>query len=214
MAKDAEKYTAQSVKDSIEAAGKINVSEALSEAAQKQKRNLVAWAGVALLVKYYNIHLTKIPWIDAQIPHGASDAAVMIVALPLAYSFFGFLVYAVGDIIRWRFDHKRNFFGPAWDIHFRLTENIWAVRTQTAPNYGQATTNPEQRSKVIEDALESAAFGIEGMRSLQKQGERLTRWKAFTVYVWECAVPLLLGVVALCFAIPPVVKELARLARR
>jgi len=44
----------------LEAAKPINLSEALGDAAHKQKRNLVSWAAVAILVRYYHIDLTKI----------------------------------------------------------------------------------------------------------------------------------------------------------
>ena len=123
---------------------------------EAQSRGL-GWRSLVSEVLQHPSH--QDPLIDAQIPHGASDAAVMIVALPLAFSFFGFLFFAVGDIIRWRFDHKRNFFGPAWDIHFRLTENIWAVRPRRLRTMVRQPRNPEQRSKVIEDALRARRLG-------------------------------------------------------
>ena len=214
MPDDYEIHTAQSVKEAMEAAGRINVAEALGEASHKQKRNLVSWAGVALLVRYYDIHLTKIPWIEADIPAGASDAAIVIVAVPLLYSFVGFLLYALADLTRWRFEDNHRFLEPTWQIFFRLTENIWAVRTQVDPIYKQATMTPEQRSKVIEDALTKAQFGINGLQSLQHQGERLTRWKRFTVYGWEFAVPLILGSLALWLAIPPFARQIAKVFGR
>jgi hypothetical protein len=211
MADEYLQYTAQSVKEAMDAAGRINVAEALGDAAHKQKRNLVSWAAVALLVRYYNIHLTKIPWIDADIPVGASDAAIVIVAVPLLYSFIGFLLYGVADLMRWRFDDNRSFFGPTWQIFFRLTDNIWTVRTQVDPVYREANMDPEQRSKVIEQALANAKFGIDGLMSLQQQGERLTRWKRITVYGWEFAVPLAMGMLALWFALPPFAHQFAKL---
>jgi hypothetical protein len=203
-------YNAQNVKAAMEAAGRINVASALGDTAHKQKRNLVSWSAVALLVQYYNIHLTKIPWIDAEIPPGASDAGIVIVAAPLLYSLFGFLLYAVADLKKWRFDDNLNYFEPTWQMFFRLTENIWAVRSHVDPEFRQANINPEQRNQIIEEALTIANHGIDSLQSLQHQGERLTRWKRFTVYGWEVAIPLALGLLALWYAVPPLTKQLAR----
>lgn len=211
MADEYKQYTAQDVKRAMEAAERINVAEALGDASHKQKRNLVSWAAVAILVRYYDIHLTKIPWIEADIPAGASDAAIVIVAAPLLYSFIGFLLYALADLVRWRFEDNMSFFRPTWEIFFRLSENIWAVRGQVDPTYRQANMDPEQRSKVIEDALTNAKFGIDGLQSLQRQGERLTKLKRLTVYGWEFAVPLILGSLALWLAISSVMKQLAKI---
>jgi hypothetical protein len=210
MAEDYEVHDRLSVKAAMDAAGQINVSDALGDAAQKQKRNLVAWAAVALLANYYNIHLTKIPWIDADIPPGASDAGIVIVAAPLLYSFVGFLVYAIGDIKRWRFNDNHAFFEPAWQIFFRLDQNIWGVRSHVDPEFRQANMDPESRSKIIESALTKANHGVESLQSLQNQGERLTRWKRLTVYGWEIGVPLVLGVLALWEAVPQFFRQITK----
>jgi len=195
----------------LEAAKPINLSEALGDAAHKQKRNLVSWAAVAILVRYYHIDLTKIPWIDADIPTDASKAAIVVVAAPLLYSLIGFLIYAIGDIKKWRFDDDWKYLEPTWQIFYRLEHSIAAIKSQLHPIYRQAKLSPEQRNAVIEDALAKVTEGKQSLTVLQHNGQRLTWWKRITVYGWELAVPLFLGVVALFLALPALVSELWRI---
>ena len=58
---------------------------------------MFAWAGAAFLVAAYNVQIKHIPWIDADISPDSPIAAAVIVAVPLAYSFVGFLLYAIAQ---------------------------------------------------------------------------------------------------------------------
>src|SRR5438067_12674045 len=95
-------YDKNDARDARASAARVNLSEALGESAQKQKRNLLAWSAIAFLVDFYNVDLKHVPWLDVEIPAGRTSAAIAIVALPLLYTFFGFLLYALADLRTWR----------------------------------------------------------------------------------------------------------------
>jgi hypothetical protein len=206
-----EPHNVRSIAEARDAARAINVAQALSETSHKQKRNLIAWAAIALLVHYYDIHLSKIPWLDVDIPEGTSDAGIVIVSLPLIYSFAGFLIYAVSDLVQWQFEFDLKRFRPIWDVLHRLSENLYTVRGQLDDAIRPSHVTPEQSARIIADTMPEVELAVKALKAVQSQGERLTRWKRVVAYGWEFALPLAFGCGALALAVPPLLAELRRL---
>jgi hypothetical protein len=184
------------------ATAKVNLSEALGESAQKQKRNLLVWAGLAFLVDFYDVHIKHIPWIDTDIPPGSPSAAIAILTVPLLYSFFGFVLYAYADLKRWRISAEQNWLLPQANVLFRLQANTHAILSQLDDTQRPAHVTPEQSRDVIEKASQEALHATGTLESLRKDAVRLTWLNRFIAYGWEFVVPVVVGGFALSRGLP------------
>lgn len=191
----------------------VNLSEALKENAHKQKRNVLAWAGAAFLVAAYNVQITHIPWIDADISPDSPIAAAVIVAVPLAYSFVGFLLYAIADLRIWRISADQNWQLPQYNLLFRLRGNIEAILSQLDDALRPPHVTSEQSRKIIGDALEEAKHAVATLNSLRLSAMRLTVLNRVIAYGWEFILPVIVGLVALCLTLPSFWNSLRELLR-
>jgi hypothetical protein len=193
---------------------RVNLSEALKENAHKQKRNMLAWAGAAFLVAAYNVHINHIPWIDADISPDSPIAAAVIVAVPLLYSFVGFLLYAIADLRMWRISAEQNWQSPQYNLLFRLQANTHAILSQLDDTQRPAHVVPEQSRKVIEGALEEAKHAVQTLNSLRQSAVTLTALNRLIAYGWEFLLPVIVGLVALYFSLPAFWTSFWQLVRR
>jgi hypothetical protein len=195
-------YNENDAKEARSSTAKVNLSEALGETAQKQKRNLLAWSGVAFLVDFYNVHINRIPWVDVDIPTGSPSAAVAIVAAPLLYSFLGFVLYAYVDLKRWRISAEQNWLLPQSNVLFRLADNSNAILGQLDDTIRPKHVSAEQSREVIDRAVLEAVHSLDTLRSLRRDAVRLTWLNCFIAYGWEFMLPFVIGGAALSLSLP------------
>jgi hypothetical protein len=171
----------------------------------------LAWAGIAIVLGFYNITLTHVPWLCVDIPADRQTAAVAIVAAPLAYTFVGFVLYVLSDMKRWRLKTSADFLGNEGRTLFRLNNNCASILGQLVDVVRPPRVTIERSEEVVREALREAEAAMATLRSIRAAATHL-RWLQLAIaYGWELIVPGIIGAFALWLSVPPFLRTVARL---
>jgi hypothetical protein len=190
-------------------AAAVNSAEVLTDTGQKQKRNLLAWAGIAIVLGFYGVPLTQVPWLCLDIPANRQSAAVAVVAAPLIYTFAGFVLYVLSDLKRWRLKADTDFLRVESNTLYRLDANIWRVLSQLDNSVRPAHGTVEQSETIVREALQEAKESMETVRAVRAAAVHLKWLHVFIAYGWELILPGVIGVFALWLSLPPFLHTVA-----
>ena len=204
-----ESLSRESVKAARGATRKVNPAEALGEAARRQKRNLLAWSGLAILAQHYHLSIKTVPYFNVELPPGSTGAAAAIIAVPLIYSLIAFMVYAAADLTTWRAGASGDFMQSQWNMVERLGTILWAIQAHVDPTHRNPNLPLADSVRVIEQANREAIPVLKGMQQIRVSMEAVSRLKAWTAFGWELALTLLIAFWAFIVVAPALTLEIA-----
>ena len=105
----------------------IAFRDPLSEETRKVRTHLLFAGALAVLVKTYDLRLTKAPWLDFDIPANAPQVLDGALAAVLCYLLFVFVLYAWQDFRRWRLAGELHLVHGSFDLILQSRNDLFAV---------------------------------------------------------------------------------------
>jgi len=193
-------------------ASDIAFRDPLSEETRKTRTHLLFSAALAVVVKAYDLKITKAPWLDLDVPANAPQILEGALSVALCYFLFVFVVYGWQDFRRWRLAGEIQLVHGSFDLVLQSREHLRVIALQLDK---LAKDQPLQSS--VRTAIESAAAGLPEaqakLAALHSGLQRLNWLQWFRVLVIEIALPISLGTFALLkigAALLPFVHTVAR----
>ena len=179
----------------------IAFRDPLSEETCKVRTHLLFAGALAVLVKTYDLKLTKAPWLEFDIPANAPQVLDGALSVVLCYLLFVFVLYAWQDFRRWRLAGELHLVHGSFDLILQSRNDLFAITQHLDKLTSDAPLNDHIRSAV----LAAATRLPESQSKLQSLGSSLRRLNAlqwFRVLVVEAAFPIALGTFALTKVFP------------
>jgi hypothetical protein len=174
----------------------IAFRDPLSEETRKVRTHLLFVAALAVLVKTYDLKITKAPWLDLDVPANAPQILEGALSVALCYLLFVFLLYGWQDFRRWRLAGEIHLVHGSFDLILQSRNDLFAI----SQHMDKLTVDAPLQA-AIRTAVETAALRLpESQAKLQTLGSALRRlnWlQWFRVIVVEAALPIVLGAFAL-----------------
>jgi hypothetical protein len=174
----------------------IAFRDPLSEETRRVRTHLLFVAALAVLVKTYDLRITKAPWLDLDVPPNAPQILEGALSVALCYLLFVFVLYAWQDFRRWRLAGEIHLVHGSFDLILKSRNDLFAI----SQHIDKFTTDAPVQA-AIRTAVETAARELpETQAKLQALSSALRRlnWlQWFRVTVVEAALPIALGVFAL-----------------
>jgi hypothetical protein len=174
----------------------IAFRDPLSEETRKVRTHLLFAGALAVLVKTYDLKLSKAPWLEFDIPANAPQVLDGALSAVLCYLLFVFVLYAWQDFRRWRLAGELHLVHGSFDLILQSRQDLFAI-TQHLDKLTADSTLQDQ----IRAAVSAAAARLpESQSKLEALGSSLSRLNAlqwFRVLVVEAAFPIVLGAFAL-----------------
>jgi hypothetical protein len=174
----------------------IAFRDPLSEETRKVRTHLLFAGALAVLVKTYDLKLSKAPWLEFDIPANAPQVLDGALSAVLCYLLFVFVLYAWQDFRRWRLSGELHLVHGSFDLILQSRRDIFAISQHL-----DKLTSDEPLQEQIRTAVSAAAARLpESQSKLQALGSSLRRLNAlqwFRVIVVEAAFPIALGAFAL-----------------
>ena len=174
----------------------IAFRDPLSEETRKVRTHLLFAGALAVLVKTYDLRLTKAPWLDFDIPANAPQVLDGALAAVLCYLLFVFVLYAWQDFRRWRLAGELHLVHGSFDLILQSRNDLFAVTQHLDKLTTDAPLQEQIRTAVSAAAtrLPEAQSKLQGLKSSLR---RLNAMQWFRVIVVEAASPIALGAFAL-----------------
>ena len=174
----------------------IAFRDPLSEETRKVRTHLLFAGALAVLVKTYDLRLTKAPWLDFDIPANAPQVLDGALAAVLCYLLFVFVLYAWQDFRRWRLAGELHLVHGSFDLILQSRNDLFAVTQHLDKLTTDAPLQEQIRTAVSAAAtrLPEAQSKLQGLKSGLR---RLNAMQWFRVIVVEAASPIALGAFAL-----------------
>lgn len=198
--------------DAVKAQVRFNLTDALGDYSRKLKRNVFAWAALLFVSKYYHLSISKIPWIDVQVPSGQADVLAIVVAVPLVYSIFTFGVQAHADILAWRTRFEEQIAGFAGNAVHRAEAQLRLIAMSLT---GEAPARPvpdETWKEAWENARDSINETSKHLTAIWAMARAATRNRIFFAYCWELIVPIVAALATLVYARSELVNAVLAIA--
>lgn len=174
----------------------IAFRDPLSEETRKVRTHLLFVAALAVLVKTYDLRITKAPWLDLDVPANAPQILEGALSVALCYLLFVFVLYGWQDFRRWRLAGEIHLVHGSFDLVLHSRNDLFAIS-----QHMDKLTADAPLQAAIRKAVETAALRLpESQAKLQALGSALRRlnWlQWFRVIVVEAALPIVLGAFAL-----------------
>ena len=160
------------------------------------RTHLLFAGALAVLVKTYDLRLTKAPWLDFDIPANAPQVLDGALAAVLCYLLFVFVLYAWQDFRRWRLAGELHLVHGSFDLILQSRNDLFAVTQHLDKLTTDAPLQEQIRTAVSAAAtrLPEAQSKLQGLKSGLR---RLNAMQWFRVIVVEAASPIALGAFAL-----------------
>jgi hypothetical protein len=174
-------------------------SDPLTEVTRKVRRNLLVASAFAILLKVYNLKVTKLPWLEIDIPENGPQILEGILAVSVAYLFVTFLIYVTQDLNRWKVGGHVLVTKGNWDLILNTRNDIHVIK-QHIKNFDPEKPKPEkyeQIEKAVNEALERLPKSEAQLTYVENQYSRLTVVQWIRLSAIELGVPLVLGSYAL-----------------
>lgn len=130
----------------------IAFRDPLSEETRKVKTHLLLIGALAVLVKTYDLKVTKTPWLDLDVPANAPQILEGALSATLCYLLFVFVLYAWQDFRRWRLAGEIHLVHGSFDLILSSRNDLFTISQHLDK---LATDRPLQSS--IRAAVEAAA---------------------------------------------------------
>lgn len=174
----------------------IAFRDPLSEETRKVRTHLLFVGVVAVLVKTYDLRITKAPWLDLDVPANAPQILEGALSAALCYLLFVFVLYAWQDFRRWRLAGDIHLVHGSFDLILHSRNDLFTI----SQHLDKLTADAPLQA-AIRAAVETAAQRLpESQAKLQSLGSALRRlnWlQWFRFIVVEAAWPMALGAFAL-----------------
>ncbi|GLR25660.1 hypothetical protein GCM10007875_07480 [Limnobacter litoralis] len=105
----------------------IAFRDPLSEETRKVRTHLLFVGVLAVLVKTYDLKLSKAPWLEFDIPTNAPQLLHGALSAVLCYLLFVFTLYAWQDFRRWRLAGKLHLVYGSFDLILESRNDLFAI---------------------------------------------------------------------------------------
>lgn len=170
----------------------IAFRDPLSEETRKVRTHLLFVGALAVLVKTYDLKITKTPWLDLDVPANAPQILEGALSAALCYLLFVFVLYAWQDFRRWRLAGELHLVQGSFDLILSSRNDLFAI----SQHLDKLTADQPLQSS-IRAAVEVAANRLPQSQaklvSLSSALQRLNWLQWFRVIVVEAALPIALG---------------------
>lgn len=174
----------------------IAFRDPLSEETRKVRTHLLFVGALAVIVKTYDLKITKAPWLDLDVPTNAPQILEGALSVALCYMLFVFILYAWQDFRRWRLAGEIHLVHSSFDLILHSRNDLFAISQHL-----DKLTADQPLQTAIRTAVEAAASHLpEAQAKLASLGSALRRlnWlQWFRVTVIEATLPIALGAFAL-----------------
>lgn len=174
----------------------IALRDPLSEETRKVRTHLLFVAALAVLVKTYDLRITKAPWLDLDVPANTPQILEGALSIALCYLLFVFVLYGWQDFRRWRLAGQVHLVQGSFDLVLQSRNDLFVITQHI-----EKLTVDAPLQEAIRTAVEAAAMRLpESQAKLKALDSALFRFnwlQWFRIVVVEAAFPIALGVFAL-----------------
>ena len=100
----------------------IAFSDPLSDETRKTRTHLLFTAALSVVVKAYELKITKAPWLDLDVPANAPQILEGALSAALCYFLFVFFIYGWQDFRRWRIGGEIQLVHGSFDLVLQSRE--------------------------------------------------------------------------------------------
>lgn len=174
----------------------IAFRDPLSEETRKVRTHLLFVGALAILVKTYDLKITKAPWLDLEVPMNAPQILEGALSAALCYLLFVFILYGWQDFRRWRLAGEIHLVQGSFDLVLQSRNDLLSIS-----KYLEKLTDKYPLQAEVRAAIEAAAVRLPESQaklvSLSSALQRLNWLQWFRVIVVEAALPIVLGIFGL-----------------
>ena len=174
----------------------IAFRDPLSEETRKTRVHLIFAGALAILVKTYDLKLSKAPWLEFEIPSNAPQILDGALSAVLCYLLLVFTLYAWQDFRRWRLAGALHLVHGSFDLILKSRNDLFAISQHLDKLTCQAELKEGIRMAVAA-AAKQLPESQESLRTLAASLRRLNTLQWFRVIVVETFFPIALGALAL-----------------
>lgn len=174
----------------------IAFRDPLSEETRKVRTHLLFAGTLTVLVKTYDLKLSKAPWLEFDIPADAPQILHGALSAVLCYLLFVFLLYAWQDFRRWRLAGELHLVHGSFDLLLHSREDLFAITQHLDKLTGDVPLQEQIRTAVSAAAIRLPESQAK-LQALSSSLRRLNALQWFRVIVVEAAFPVVLGAFAL-----------------
>lgn len=190
----------------------IAFRDPLSEETRKVRTHLLFASALAVLVKTYDLKLSKAPWLDFDIPTNAPQLLHGALSAVLCYLLFVFTLYAWQDFRRWRLAGELHLVHGSFDLILQSRNDLFAI-TQHLDKLTADAPLQEQIRVAVAAAASRLPESQSQLQALIASLRRLNALQWFRVIVVEAGFPIALGIFALSKVSAALVPFLGAAAR-
>jgi len=174
----------------------IAFRDPLSEETRKVRTHLLFAGALAILVKTYDLKLSKAPWLEFEIPANAPQLLHGALSAVLCYLLFVFTLYAWQDFRRWRLAGELHLVHGSFDLILHSRNDLFAI-TQHLDKLTADAPLQEQIRVAVAAAAARLPESQSKLLALSSSLRRLNALQWFRVIVVEIGFPIVLGLFAL-----------------
>ena len=190
----------------------IAFRDPLSEETRKVRAHLLFAGTFAVLVKAYDLRLTRAPWLDLDIPTDAPQVLEGALSAALVYFLMAFVVYGWQDFRRWRLAGEIQLVHTIFDQVFDARENLRIIASQL----DKLASDPSVLA-TVRSSIERSANALPDLQanfaSLRSALRRISWLQWFRVVVVEIAFPLTIGAFGMYKVAPALVPFIQAVVR-
>ena len=174
----------------------IAFRDPLSEETRKVRTHLLFAGVLAILVKTYDLKLSKAPWLEFEIPANAPQLLHGALSAVLCYLLFVFTLYAWQDFRRWRLAGELHLVHGSFDLILHSRNDLFAI-TQHLDKLTADAPLQEQIRVAVAAAAARLPESQSKLLALSSSLRRLNALQWFRVIVVEIGFSIVLGIFAL-----------------
>lgn len=174
----------------------IAFRDPLSEETRKVRTHLLFAGALTILVKTYDLKLSKAPWLEFEIPANAPQLLHGALSAVLCYLLFVFTLYAWQDFRRWRLAGELHLVHGSFDLILHSRNDLFAI-TQHLDKLTADAPLQEQIRVAVAAAAARLPESQSKLLTLSSSLRRLNALQWFRVIVVEIGFPIVLGIFAL-----------------
>ena len=174
----------------------IAFRDPLSEETRKVRTHLLFAGVLAILVKTYDLKLSKAPWLEFEIPANAPQLLHGVLSAVLCYLLFVFTLYAWQDFRRWRLAGELHLVHGSFDLILHSRNDLFAI-TQHLDKLTADAPLQEQIRVAVAAAAARLPESQSKLLALSSSLRRLNALQWFRVIVVEIGFSIVLGIFAL-----------------
>ena len=174
----------------------IAFRDPLSEETRKVRTHLLFAGVLAILVKTYDLKLSKAPWLEFEILANAPQLLHGALSAVLCYLLFVFTLYAWQDFRRWRLAGELHLVHGSFDLILHSRNDLFAI-TQHLDKLTADAPLQEQIRVAVAAAAARLPESQSKLLALSSSLRRLNALQWFRVIVVEIGFSIVLSIFAL-----------------